>query len=67
MSREINPSSAGRIWTWCCPVCNARFGGSMLRLSEIRLDHLRTCVPPDTDDTIGVVRSKKWRRRDYDR
>jgi hypothetical protein len=67
MSHEQPSNGLPRLWSWTCPICGMRTMGDMLSLSQFRVGHLRTCVPPDADDTIGIVRSKKWRRRDYDR
>jgi hypothetical protein len=50
VTRRINPSSAGRVWTWHCPVCNSCFGGSIGALSALRQQHLRSCTPPEIQE-----------------
>ena len=67
MSQELSSNGLPRLWSWTCPVCGIRIKSDMHTLSVFRLDHLRSCVPLEIDESVGVLKSRKRRRRDYDR
>ena len=63
MTEPQPPGGCPRTWTWSCPICGLRLRGTILGLSAVRLDHLRTCVPAVPEEKEYSDSYHAWRMR----